>query len=639
MQARLAPARIPVFTACLACFKLGHHVSVGTCCRLLGLMAAASPVLPLGLLHMRPFLWWMKGLRFHPTVPATRLIRVSRSCCRPLLLWRDPAFLQSRVRIGAIHRRHMITTDSSMTDWGTVFEGRPASGEWTEEFLSWHINCLELRAVFLALRYFLPVLGGYHIIVRTDNMAVVSHINRQGGSRSRTLDRLAAPSSPLVPGQVPFFEGSSRSGNTEPCGRFSVETEAQPGGMEVEPSNGIPDLRSVWQSGGGPLCFSRVIPVPALVLPEFPDDSGHRCIRPSMAECQSVRVSANKADSSSTMQSEGEQCPSPSHSPILALPDLVLGANSPLVSVSLGDSDQAGLAVPASGQSSTRALEVVGMAHTGPRAVMNVLPVEIQETIASARAPATRKLYSSKWGVFELWCLARAIDSVNCPVGPVLEFLQERLTAGAAATTLRVYVAAIAAQRELDEIPLGRHRMVSAFMRGVRRLTPVRPMAVPSWDLSVVLEGLVTAPFEPLESASERILTLKVTLLLALTSLKGVGDLQAFSVSETCMDFAPGLVKVTLRPRPGYIPKVLSTSFQSQVVTLHSFHPPPFASSEDERLHMLCPVRALKLYVDRSKVWRKSSQLLVCFGAGRRGLATSKQRISHWVRDAISLAY
>ncbi len=364
--------------------------------------------------------------------------------------------------------------------------------------------------------------------------------------------------------------------------------------MDVEPSDGIPDMGSVWQSGGGPLCFSRVIPVPALVLPEFPDDSGHRCVRPSVAECQSVRVSANKADSGSTMQSEGEQCPPPSHSPILALPDLVLGANSPLVSVSLEDSDQAGLAVPASGQdlaSSTRALEVVGMAHTGPRAVMNVLPAEVQETIASARASATRKLYSSKWGIFESWCLVRAIDPVNCPVGPVLEFLQERLTAGAAATTLRVYVAAIAAQRELDEIPLGRHRMVSTFMRGVRRLRPVRPMAVPSWDLSVVLEGLVTAPFEPLESASERILTLKVTILLALTLLKRVGDLQAFSVIETCMDIAPGLVKVTLRPRPGYM------------------------------------------------VWRKSSQLLVCFGAGRRGLATSKQRIYHWVRDAISLAY
>ncbi len=276
--------------------------------------------------------------------------------------------------MGAIHRRHMITTDISMTGWGAVFEGRPASGEWTEEFLSWHINCLELRAVFLALMYFLPVLGGYHIIVRTDNMAVVSHINRQGGSRSRTLNRLARRL--LLCSQDKFL--SLRA---------------------VEPSDGIPDLGSVWQSGGGPLCFSRVIPVPTLVLPEFPDDSGHRFVRPSVAECQSVRVSAIK-------------------------------------------------------------------------------------------------LYSSKWGVFESWCLARAIDPVNCPVGPVLEFLQERLTAGAATTTLRVYVAAIAARRELDEIPLGRHWMVSAFMRGVRRLRPVRPTAVPSWDLSVILEGLVTAPFE-----------------------------------------------------------------------------------------------------------------------------------------------
>ncbi len=122
-----------------------------------------------------------------------------------------------------------------------------------------------------------------------------------------------ALSSPLVPVQVPVLEGSSCSGNTEPRGRLSVETETQAGGMDVEPSDGIPDLGSVWRSGGGPLCFSRVIPVPALVLPEFPEDSGHRCVHPSMAECQSVRVSANKADSGSTMQSEGDRCPSPSH--------------------------------------------------------------------------------------------------------------------------------------------------------------------------------------------------------------------------------------------------------------------------------------------------------------------------------------
>ncbi len=50
-----------------------------------------------------------------------------------------------------------------------------------------------------------------------------------------------------------------------------------------------------------------------------------------------------------------------------------------------------------------------------------------------------------------------------------------------------------------------------------------------------------------------------------------------------------------------------------------------------------CP--SLNIYVDHTCLWRHSPQLLVCFGAGRRGLATSKHRISHWVRDAISLAF
>ncbi len=126
----------------------------------------------------------------------------------------------------------------------------------------------------------------------------------------------------------------------------------------------------------------------------------------------------------------------------------------------------------------------------------------------------------------------------------------------------------------------------------------------------------------PIEPAPGRILTLKVTLLLALTSLKRVGDLQALSVSEIV--WTSPRVKVTLRPGQ-HCSKVLTASFCSQVITLHSFHPPPFASGDDERLHMLCLVRALKIYVDCSSHWRKSPQL-VCFGVSRRGLATSKYR-------------
>ncbi len=236
-------------------------------------------------------------------------------------------------------------------------------------------------------------------------------------------------SPPLGSGQVPLLESGSRPGSLEPRSRLSVETEAQVGGVDVEPLNGGPDLGFVRQSRSGPLCIAGVVPMPTLVLPELPGTSGHRCVRSPLTGHEAVRISARQADSGGSVQGEGEWCPSPTRSPVLAVPDVVLGAGSSSVSAPLGDSDQAGPALSASGQElapSTRDLETVGVAHPGPQGLISGLPAEVQETIASARAPSTRKLYSSKWKVFESWCLAHAVDPVSCSIGPVLEFLQEK---------------------------------------------------------------------------------------------------------------------------------------------------------------------------------------------------------------------
>ncbi len=54
-----------------------------------------------------------------------------------------------------------------------------------------HINCPELWAVHLALRQFRPLLLGKHVLVRTDNTAAVSYINRLGGIRSHRMSQLA----------------------------------------------------------------------------------------------------------------------------------------------------------------------------------------------------------------------------------------------------------------------------------------------------------------------------------------------------------------------------------------------------------------------------------------------------------------
>ncbi len=340
---------------------------------------------------MRPFLWWMKELRLHPTVPATRLIRVSRSCCRPLLMWRDPVFLRSGVRMGAIHRRHMITTDASMTGWGTVFEGRPASGEWKEEFLFWHINCLELRAVFLALKYFLPVLGGYHIIVRTDNMAVVSHINRQGGSRSRTLDRLACHL--LLWSQDKFL--SLRAvhvpGVLNLVADFLSRQKFKPGEWMLNRQTvsqiwdlfgkAEVDLFASQESSQCPLWFSLSFPttlgINAFAHP-WPNVSLYAFPPIKLIPAVLCRVKVSSARLLLIAPFWPSQTWFSELNPLLYRPRF-------------GDSDQAGLTVPASGQdlaSSTGALEVVGMAHTGPRAVIDGLSAEVQETIASASARA-----------------------------------------------------------------------------------------------------------------------------------------------------------------------------------------------------------------------------------------------------------
>ncbi|KAL0150687.1 hypothetical protein M9458_053991 [Cirrhinus mrigala] len=105
-------------------------------------------------------------------------------------------------------------------------------------------------------------------------------------------------------------------------------------------------------------------------------------------------------------------------------------------------------------------------------------------------------------------------------------------------------------------------------------------------------------PFEPIEEILNRFLTIKTALLLALTSLKRVGDLQALSVAPSHLDFAPGMAKAFLYPRAGYVPKVPTTT--PQPVMLQAFCPPPFREPDQQKRNCMCPVRVLDIYVHRA---------------------------------------
>ncbi|KAL0185802.1 hypothetical protein M9458_017472, partial [Cirrhinus mrigala] len=82
MQARLSPARIESILTAVTRVKEGRSLTVKQFQRLLGLMAAASSVIPFGLLYMRP-------LQGNPS----RMIKVTRRCLRALDMWKKPWFL------------------------------------------------------------------------------------------------------------------------------------------------------------------------------------------------------------------------------------------------------------------------------------------------------------------------------------------------------------------------------------------------------------------------------------------------------------------------------------------------------------------------------------------------------------------
>jgi len=69
-------------------------------------------------------------------------------------------------------------------------------------------------------------------------------------------------------------------------------------------------------------------------------------------------------------------------------------------------------------------------------------------------------------------------------------------------------------------------------------------------------------------------------------SIKRIGDLQALSVASLCLEFASGMMKDFLQPRPGYIPK-FPTNIAAPIVQ-QAFSPLPLNTPDQEKLAVPC---------------------------------------------------
>jgi len=155
---------------------LGHMESFS---RILPGARAAKRELQIQLLPMWDYLHWDKPLPLGKWFLST------------VQLWQDVAFLSQKSPLHPPHPTQSLYTDACETGWGAHLDSLHISGLWEPELLGRHINYLEMEAVNRAVTAFSDHMQNQVTLLRTDNTTVASYINKEGGTHSHDLCRLA----------------------------------------------------------------------------------------------------------------------------------------------------------------------------------------------------------------------------------------------------------------------------------------------------------------------------------------------------------------------------------------------------------------------------------------------------------------
>ena len=255
----------------------------------------------------------------------------------------------------------------------------------------------------------------------------------------------------------------------------------------------------------------------------------------------------------------------------------------------------------------------------------------VAEQSSLARRPSSRALYQHRWSIYRSWCHDHGHSVSRPTLAKVANFLYWlRFTRGLSVSSLRGYRSALSAVFRFHLPSLSSDPVIQDLLRSFRLSSAERVMRPPAWDLSKVLQYLVTSAFEPLSRASFRALTLKTLFLLALATAKRVGELQALSSlvtfvgADACLSYIPQFVA-----KSESLTRSIPRSFLVKSLA-------DFAAGLDTDL-LLCPVRALRLYLPRARSLSPGRHRL--FVSPRRpSRAMSKNAVSFFLREVISAA-
>ena len=222
---------------------------------------------------------------------------------------------------------------------------------------------------------------------------------------------------------------------------------------------------------------------------------------------------------------------------------------------------------------------------------------------------------------------------VNVTVPVVVDFLIHlRLDKGLSVSAVKGYSSALNSVLALKGRYLAASREIAMLLRSFAR--SVDPVKLRPPDVSLVLQSLTGAPYEPLRTCEERFLAQKTLFLLALASTKRIGELHALSyrVSHT-RDWG----EVSFSYVTGFVAKTQDPS--SLAPRFEGFSVPALPNARINHNGILfCPVRAVRCYLDRTAAHRPRCERLFVT-AGRSKKEISKTTVSFWLRKSISHAY
>ena len=259
--------------------------------------------------------------------------------------------------------------------------------------------------------------------------------------------------------------------------------------------------------------------------------------------------------------------------------------------------------------------------------------------IEAPQRRSTRSVYEAKWTIFTKWCLSNQVDFRAPPLKAIADFLlhlfQEKKLQP---STIDGYRSAIADKLGNSTINVSKDENLSRLLDSFHRDRPKGRRGIPSWNLSLVLHQLTKAPFDSLKEASLKHLTFKTVFLLALGSGKHRSEIHAWLHKN--IRHQSDWSKVFLYPSPSFLSKnQLAKEGPDSVAPVVI---PALAPSLDRSLkgdRSLCPVRALRYYLDRTADLRQNKELV--FVSFKKGFDKdiSPAAISSWIKQTVVLCY